>query len=216
MTRRLRLPGTDLIRLGDPLPPAVDDEGHVLTRCANSGVRLPVGAVLLEGGKNLGPLRRSEHVLLRALGTSLAVRVSCDDLAGLRGGLSAAEQATPPGGRCDLLVLRSARSVHAGRATVRADQPYDIVDVAEAEPYDLAGAEVRTLHLPRLSRPWQRAHRGADQWRTPLPPYGMRLSRLLRDVGRALGAGERVLTWTDDGQTCRLVGIAPIERAADR
>jgi hypothetical protein len=200
MSRRLRPPAPDLIRLGSPLPPAVDAEGHLLTRCARAGVRLPGGAVLLDGGMSLGPLRRSEHILLRPLGTSQAVRVS------------AAKQAASLAGRCDLLVLRSVRSVHAGRAAVRASQPYDVVDVVEGEPYDLAGAEVRTLHVPRLERRRQRAHRGADQWRTPLPPYGMRLSRLLRDVQRALGPGDRVLAWADDGHTCRLVGIAAIDR----
>ncbi|MBW3638337.1 MAG: hypothetical protein KY451_00555 [Actinobacteria bacterium] len=212
MSRRLRPPATDLIRLGSPLPPAVDAEGHLLTRCARAGVRLPVGAVLLDGGRSLGPLRRSEHVLLRPLGTSQAVRVSSDDVAGLGAALSAAKQAASPAGRCDLLVLRSVRSVHAGRATVRASQPYDVVDVVEGEPYDLAGAEVRTLHVPRLERRWHRAHRGADQWRTPLPPYGMRLSRLLRDVRRALGPGDRVVAWADDGHTCWLVGVAAIDR----
>lgn len=215
MSRRLRPPATDLIRLGTPLPPAVDTEGHLLTRCAQAGVRLPVGAVLLDGGKGLGPLRRSEHVLLRALGTSQAVRVSSDDPAGLGAALLAARQTRPPAGRCDLLVLRSVRSVHAGRAIVRASQPYDVVDAVEGEPYDQAGAEVRTLHLPRLERRWQRAHRGADQWRTPLPPYGMRLSRLLRDVRRALGPGDRVLAWADDGQTCRLLGVASIDPGTD-
>ncbi len=212
MHRRPPSPGADLIRLGRSLPPVVDAEGHLLTRCARAGVPMPVGAVLLDGGTSLGSMRRSEHVLLRALGTSHAVRVSTDDPDGLSTALSAARQATPPAGRCDLLVLRSARSVHGGRATVVTSRPYDVVDAVEGEPYDLAGVEVRTLHLPRLNRRWQRAHRGADQWQTPLPPYAMRLSRLLRDVRRALGPGDRVLAWADDGRICRLVGVAPTDR----
>jgi len=207
MHRRLRPPGTDLIRLGSPLPPEVHAEGHLLTRCAGAGVPMPVGAVLLDGGQSLGSLRRNEHVLLRVLGTTDAVRVSTDDQEALRETLRAARQATPAAGRGDLLVLRSTRSVHGGRATVIASHPYDVVDAVEGEPYYLAGVEVRTLHVPRLHRRWQRAHRGADQWRTPLPPYAMRLSRLLRDVRRALGPGDRVLAWADDGSACRLVGV---------
>lgn len=210
MHRRLRPPGTDLVRLGCPLPPDVHAEGHLLTRCAGAGVPMPVGAVLLDGGQSLGSLRRGEHVLLRALGATDAVRMSTDDPHALREALRAARQTAPSTGRCDLLVLRSTRSVHAGRATVSASRPYDVVDAAEGEPYDLAGVEVRTLHVPRLHRRWQRAHRGADQWRTPLPPYAMRLSRLLRDVRRALGPGDRVLAWADDGHACRLVGVAAI------
>lgn len=208
MHRRLRPPGTDLVRLGSPMPPEVHLEGHLLTRCARAGLPMPVGAVLLDGGQSLGSLRRNEHVLLRPLGTTDAVRVSTGDPQALPEALRAARQAASAASRCDLLVLRSTRSVHGGRATVSASRPYDVVDAGEGEPYDLAGVEVRTLHVPRLERRWQRAHRGADPWRTPLPPYAMRLSRLLRDVRRTLGPGDRVLAWADDGHTCRLVGVA--------
>lgn len=205
MTHRLRPLGTDLIGLGEPLPPEVAAEAHLLTRCAAAGVRLPVGAVLLDGGRSLGPLRPGEHVLLRALGTRFAIRVSTDDKAGLAAALRAVQQGLPAGARCDVLVLRSAGSVHAGRAVVRARRPYDVVEAVEGEAHELAGEAVRTLHVPRLGRR-QRAHRGADPWRTPLPPWGMRLSRLLRDVRRVLGPGDRDLTWADDGRVCRLIG----------
>lgn len=203
------------MRLGERLAPEVDTEGHLLSRCAAAGVRVPVGAVLLDGAASpgapgLGPLRPDEQVLLRALGGSFAVRASTDDRAGLTAALHDVRQAAPPG-RCDVLVLRSVQSVHAGRVHLRADRPYDVVESVEGEPYEPAGVEVRTLHLPRLRRR-QRAHRGADPWRTPLPPWGMRLSRLLRDVRRALDPAldpeGRQITWADDGRVCRLVGAA--------
>ena len=79
----------------------------------------------------------------------------------------------------------------------------------EGEPEDLTSGEVRELALPRLERPWSRAHRGADAWRTPLPPWGMRLSGLLRGVRRTLGPSAYVVTWADDGRTCRLLGALP-------
>jgi hypothetical protein len=66
--------------------------------------------------------------------------------------------------------------------------------------------EERVLMVPKL-RAWQRPHRGGDVWRTPLPPWGMRLSRLIRSVRRALGDCELLLEWADDGRCCRLVAV---------
>ena len=81
----------------------------------------------------------------------------------------------------------------------------DVARAVEGEAHDLEGAaEVRELRLHRLGR-WERPHRGADAWRTPLPPWGMRLARLVRDVVRVVPATE--LTWADDGRTCRLLGV---------
>lgn len=73
-----------------------------------------------------------------------------------------------------------------------------------------AGAtdDVRVLQVPRLRRR-QRPHRGGDEWRTPLPPWGMRLAKVLRAVRRAVGDAELVVEWSDDGRTCRLVAVRP-------
>ena len=188
-----------LMRLGAALPPGVHGEGRALSRCA---AHVPVGAVLLQGSDDLGPLTPGEHVSLRVLGSYDAVRVPTGDPAVLATALRTARLATPAGARQDVLVLRAAPSVHAGRV---AAGPPDRVRAVEGEAHELDGAvEVRELLLHRLGR-LERGHRGADEWRTPLPPWGMRLSRLVRDVLRWVPAGE--LTWADDGHTCRLLGV---------
>ena len=188
-----------LTRLGAALPPGVHEEARALARCA---AHVPVGAVLLQGSDDLGPLTPGEHVSLRVLGSYDAVRVPTGDPAVLAAALRTARLRAPAGARQDVLVLRAAPSVHAGRV---AAGPPDRVRAVEGEAHELDGAvEVRELLLRRLGR-LERAHRGADEWRTPLPPWGMRLSRLVRDVLRWVPAGE--LTWADDGHTCRLLGV---------
>jgi hypothetical protein len=100
-------------------------------------------------------------------------------------------------------------AVHAGTALLSRHTPMDEVHAREvtvaarvAQKYD----DVRVLIVPRL-RSWQRPHRGGDVWRTPLPPWGMRLARLIRAVRRALGDAELVIEWADDGRRCRLVSV---------
>ena len=100
-------------------------------------------------------------------------------------------------------------AVHAGTVRLRPSTAVDEVEAREATvAARVAGHadDVRTLHVPRLGR-WQRPHRGGDEWRTPLPPWGMRLARLLRAVRRALGDADLVVSWADDGRTCRLVAV---------
>lgn len=108
-----------------------------------------------------------------------------------------------------LVAPRSDAAVHAGVVRLRRGVPLDEVQAREVTvAAHLAGAadEVRVLQMPRLRR-WQRPHRGGDEWRTPLPPWGMRLSRVLRDVRRAVGDTDLLVEWADDGRTCRLVGV---------
>lgn len=108
-----------------------------------------------------------------------------------------------------LIAPASDAAVHAGVALLRHGNPLDEVQAREVTvAAQVAGAadEVRTVMLPRLRR-WQRPHRGGDVWRTPLPPWGMRLSRVLRDVRRAVGNADLVVEWADDGRTCRLVAV---------
>ena len=195
-----------LVRLGAPLPPEVTGEARLLARCAAARVRVPTGGVLLDGHEDLGPLRRGEHVLLRVAGTTPAVRVPSDRAAVLAAGLRTVRLTAPEGLRADVLVLRSPRAVHAGRAD--AGPGPTSVHAVEGEAHELdAAADPRRLGLPRLERPWQRAHRGLDAWRTPLPPWAMRLSRLVRDVQQVVGTAACTLTWVDDGRACHLVGI---------
>ena len=100
-------------------------------------------------------------------------------------------------------------AVHAGTARLSRRTPMDEVHVREVTvAAHTAGHadDVRVLVFPKL-RPWQRPHRGGDVWRTPLPPWGMRLSRLIRSVRRALGDCELLLEWVDDGRRCRLVSV---------
>ena len=100
--------------------------------------------------------------------------------------------------------------VHAGEADLHRGTPADEVRAREvtvaARVVGAAESEVRVLLVPRLAR-WQRPHRGADAWRTPLPPWGMRLARVLRAVRRAVGDVDLHVRWVDDGRTCRLVSV---------
>ena len=102
-------------------------------------------------------------------------------------------------------------AVHAGEVELRRHRAHDVVQAREDTVAARAAApqERRTLLVPRLSR-WARPHRGADEWRTPLPPWGMRLARLLRAVRRAAGDVDLTVTWADDGRTCRLVAVARV------
>lgn len=189
-----------LLRLGADLPPEVHPEAALLARL---GTAVPAGGVLLQGSDDLGPLAPGGHVSLRVLGSYAAVRVPTDSPAVLAAGLRAARLATPAGARQDVLVLRAVASVHAGRV-VLADGP-DEVRAVEGEAHELDGAgDVRALLLPRLS-PWERPHRGVDRWRTPLPPWAVRLAKQVRRAHRVVGTGE--LTWADDGRACRLLGV---------
>jgi hypothetical protein len=100
-------------------------------------------------------------------------------------------------------------AVHAGTARLSRRTPMDEVHAREVTiAAQTAGHadEERVLIVPKL-RSWQRPHRGGDVWRTPLPPWGMRLSRLIRSVRRALGDAELLLEWSDDGRRCRLVSV---------
>jgi hypothetical protein len=100
-------------------------------------------------------------------------------------------------------------AVHAGTVTLRHGSAVDEVlarEVTVAAVSAGAANDVRTLLVPRLGR-WQRPHRMADEWRTPLPPWGMRLARLLRAVRRTLGDADLVVRWADDGRTCRLIAV---------
>ncbi len=101
-------------------------------------------------------------------------------------------------------------AVHAGAAELRRGSTTDEVHSHEvtlaAQRVGADVAEKRVLLVPRLAR-FARPHRGADAWHTPLPPWGMRLARLMRAVRRALGDVDLDLRWADDGRQSRLVAV---------
>jgi hypothetical protein len=105
-------------------------------------------------------------------------------------------------------------AVHAGSARLQHGTAVDVVlarEVTVAARIAGAAHTDRELLVPRLRR-WRRPHRGGDEWRTPLPPWAMRLARLLRAVRRAIGDADVVVDWSDDGRRCRLVAV---RRATD-
>lgn len=226
-----------LVRFGDPLPPAVGPKAALLSRCAGAGLRVPAGAVLLDADGTepttaaLGPLRPGEQVALRsafgvedgavhsAAGRYTSVlHVSTDDPAALTGALHAV-WASGPGTRRDLLVMRMVDAVHAGVAVLQEDFEDDLVEAVEGTAEDLVGGtatDVRRLLVPRLRHSWERAHRGSDHWRTPLPPWAMRLARLLRGVRRVVRTGDWDVEWADDGRVCWLLQVRRLTRPARR
>lgn len=101
---------------------------------------------------------------------------------------------------------RPARAVvHAGTAELRPGRGADVVRAHEAGVED----DVRELLVPVLRSRRSRAHRGVDEWRTPLPPWAMRLARALRVLRRARGDVPLDVAWADDGLTCRLTAVRP-------
>lgn len=174
---------TGRLPLGPALPADVPGDVRLLGRCAARGLPVPPGFVLLDG-----PVPQEPDLLVRAF----------DDAA-----WSLAGDAAATGGA---VVLRAVESVHAGTARRSDDLPYDVVHALEGRVTDVRpGAGLRELHVPRYGR-FARVHRGADEWRTPLPPWGMRLARLVRRTARVTG-GVRELTWADDGRTCWLLAV---------
>jgi hypothetical protein len=100
-------------------------------------------------------------------------------------------------------------AIHAGSARLAHGQLFDVVSAREVTvAARIAGhaRDERELLVPRLRR-WQRPHRGGDEWRTPLPPWGMRLARVLRSVRRAVGDADVIVDWADDGRRCRIVAV---------
>ena len=226
-----------LVRFGDPLPPAVGPKAALLSRCAAAGLRVPAGAVWLDADGTepttaaLGPLRPGERVALRsafaaedgakqsAAGRYTSVlHVSTDDPAALTGALHAV-WASGPGTRRDILVMRMVDAVHAGVAGLQEDFEDDLVEAVEGTAEGLVGGtatDVRRLLVPRLRHSWERAHRGSDHWRTPLPPWAMRLARLLRGVRRVVRAGDWDVEWADDGRVCWLLQVRRLSRPVRR
>jgi hypothetical protein len=199
------------VRLGDPLPPAAPEQARWLGRAAARGVRVAGTVLLLDVADGpdvalagaLGPLPPGRVDLLALPGA--AVRdVPTVDVAALAQALRVV-MAAPA-----VLVQPQVAAVHGGRAGLRRDRPYDLVRAVEGSADALETAqEVRVLHVPVLPHPWSRPHRGADVWHTPLPPWGMRLSRVLRRLRVVLPGEELDVLWADDGRRLHVLGLAP-------
>lgn len=95
--------------------------------------------------------------------------------------------------------------VHAGTVELRPGRDADVVCAHETGAED----DVRELLVPVLRGRRTRAHRGVDDYRTPLPPWAMRLARALRVLRRAKGDVPLDVAWTDDGLVCRLTAVRP-------
>ena len=95
--------------------------------------------------------------------------------------------------------------MHRGAAELRPGRDADVVRAHEVGVED----DVRELLVPVLRGRRARAHRGVDAWRTPLPPWAMRLARALRVLRRARGDVPLDVAWADDGLTCRRTAVRP-------
>ena len=198
------------VRLGEPLPPSAPAAARLLARCAERGLPVAGTAVLLDvqDGSDvglvaaLGPLPPGLVDLVPLPGT--AVRdLPVDDAGALAAGLRRARAAA-------VLVQPQPAAVHAGRAELRHGRSYDVVRSVEGRAHEVdTGDEVRRLHVPVLAHAWSRPHRGADDWRTPLPPWGMRLSRVLRRLRTVLPGEQLDVEWADDGRRVRLLAVHP-------
>lgn len=196
------------------LPDGTPEPARLLGRCVAAGLPTPGCRLLLDTSSaddlalvaRLGPLPPG-LLDLAALGPARPVVVPglpVHDIRVLAAGLRAAASIGGP-----VLVQPQVLSVHAGRAALRTAAAVDVVLAVEGGAHDVdTAAEVRRLEMPVLTGRWQRAHRGGDEWRTPLPPWGMRLSRLLRDVRRVLPGLDLDVEWADDGRVCHLLRLA--------
>jgi hypothetical protein len=210
------------VRLGSALPDGLPDDVRLLGACAAAGIRTPGGVVLLDTSDasdaalaaRLGPLPPGCVDLRPLVPVPLGpVPLTSAPVADLPTLAAAVRAALAPG--VPVLVQPRVPSVHAGRAALHPGASYDVVRAVEGRADELEAvqcdspAEVRTLQLPVLRGRWQRPHRGGDPWRTPLPPWGMRLSRLLRAVRAVVGERAGTVEWADDGRVCRLLWLSP-------
>lgn len=203
---------TDRLRVDAGLPGTAPEGVRLLGRLVAAGLPTPGGDLVVDTSDGsdvqlaarLGPLPPGavDLVAAGAPGTVLAA-LPVDDVRALAGGLRTAFSLGGP-----VLVQPVVGSVHAGRALLRSDSRSDVVLAVEGRSHEVdAGGDVRRLAMPVLRRR-QRAHRGADEWRTPLPPWAMRLSRLLRDVRQVLRVEDLDVEWADDGRVCRLLRVS--------
>lgn len=223
----------DLLGLGSGLVGAAGaaPAAALLDRCARAGLPVPAGAVLLDEarrrigadpdpGELFGPLRAGTSVTLRAAGIAAAPTrtvegVAADDGPALVDALHRIWSVDATAGRVDVIVVEDVPGIHAGVARTEPGGD-DVVDWHEVTPEArAAGGDQdvgRWAARPLGAR--QRPHRAVD--RVPLPPWGMRLVRLLRDVRSVVGTAPWDVHWVDDDERCWLVDLRPRTADVDR
>ena len=199
-----------------PTLPTTTGEPAAFGLTARVAAALPTYALparMVRRADLLGPGGLDSHAALADLGDRLDLRSAAPRdrpgvLLTLAEARAAATRDAPGGSAQDLLLLSRARpAVHGGTARLRPGQAHDEVAAFEVTTAGRASNEMaRALLVPRLTR-WQRPHRGGDAWRTPLPPWGMRLGRLLRAVRPHADGG--LLEWADDGHRCWVLLVHP-------
>lgn len=211
-------PGGWLARLGAGVvhPEAVSRPAAMLDRAA-AGRRLPVppAGLLVVAGRRLpaddaavaallGPLRPGRSVLVGPVDPAAGPlqEAATDDPAGL------AEAVRAGWGSGELVVLAAGAAVHAAAVRRPVGAAAGLLAVAHVREVTAAGRRAgeppRELALPAPAR-GRGPHRGTDG--VPLPPWGMRLTRLVRAVERDVARDWALLEVADDLRTCWLQRI---------
>jgi hypothetical protein len=217
-----------LVRLGTgrASAAAAGPRADLLDRCAGAGLPVPAGSVLLDEVRRsngtdladlLGTLDPAEVVTLRSafaapgpLPSRTIQAIPGDDGPGLVAAVQAiwATGTAAAVRRTDVVLLTHVSGVQAGVAATEPGRD-DVVSWRVVTP------EARSLGRPDDVGRWaaaplgprDRPHRAVD--RIPLPPWGMRLTRLLRAVRQVVGVDRWDVEWVDDGTRCWLLGVQP-------
>lgn len=114
--------------------------------------------------------------------------------------------------RRDVLVMRMVNAERAGAAFSEREFEDDLVNHTHGTAERLLAGEIagESITLPKL-RGWEKSALPAG-----LPPWAVRLQRLLRDIRRWLGNQDWDVEWADDGKVCWLVQLRPITRPTVR
>lgn len=111
--------------------------------------------------------------------------------------------------RRDLLLMTMVEPQHAGVAVLESIYEDDVVNFTggSADPLVQGRATGVSIQLPRLR------HREPAQAKLP---FAQRLQALIRQVRRVFGDADWELEWADDGTTCWLVQIRPLQHPLRR
>ncbi len=224
-----------LVPLGSGLASAAGagPRADLLDRCARAGLPVPAGAVLLDDARRwgelddadlAGPTNPSQLVTVRSAFAppgEVASRTIPSLPAGDGPGIVAVVRSIWAAGaaagvaRADVILFAHVPGVQAGAAVTGPDRD-DVVSWHEVTPEARQAGGDREVGrwAARPLRARDRPHRATD--RVPLPPWGMRLVRLLRDVREVVGVDRWDVEWVDDGWRCWLVGLQPATGDAGR
>lgn len=181
-----------------------------LDRAVAAGLPVPPAALLPAGG--VAPTAADLTALLGARPPQVVLTpVDAPDAAE-----TVAASAAPA--RLQLLLPAGAVSVVAAVAAVHAGSVWRRVGAADVVAVREVTAEAAERGQDREERVWsmpplrsgQRPHRASDG--VPLPPWGMRLARLLRRIQSVPGMTDPTvrIDWRDDGGAIWLFGLIPL------